>query len=221
MTGGAPVPPKQQRSRKTLDRLVGVAEDLLKQRRFEEISVAELTRQAGSSVGAFYARFPEKDSLLDFLDARGEEEALRRWGDYFDPEKWSGASAREVIRRFVTLSVAAHRGKKGILRTLSLRLRSQPTPEMLARTRRMNRVVVAGLTKLLEARSSELRHPNVKRAIAFGLVMVVTTIRELVVFEDLELYRKKLSDKELIEELVRAFSAYVGLPAAGTRRRKR
>jgi AcrR family transcriptional regulator len=76
-----PVPPQQNRSRRTLDRLLEASESLLKRKRFEEISVAELAREPRSSVGSFYARFPGKDALLDFLDGR----ARWFWDDCFDP----------------------------------------------------------------------------------------------------------------------------------------
>jgi AcrR family transcriptional regulator len=198
---------------------VEASESLLKRKRFEEISVAELAREARSSVGSFYARFPGKDALLDFLDGRGEAEVLEFWDDYFDPERWKGMGAEEVIRSLVTLSVERHRARKGIVKTLSLRLRSEPTPEMLDRARRLNRRVIRGLSSLLDARGSELRHPKPRRAVAFGLVMVVTTIRERVVFQDLELYPGSVSDRELIEELVRAFTGYLGVEVEGKRKR--
>jgi AcrR family transcriptional regulator len=195
-------------------------EGLLRVKPFEEISVAELARAGRSSVGAFYGRFPGKESLLDFLDARGEREVRRGWDEYFAKERWEGASAEEVIRQFIAFSVRSHRSKKGIVRALSLRLRSHPTREMLSRTRRLNRRVVEGLSRLLRERSSGLRHPKLERAIAFGLIMTVTTIRERVVFEDLDLYPERLRDEELVEELVRAFTAYLGI-APGVRRGKR
>jgi AcrR family transcriptional regulator len=186
-------------------------EGLLRVKPFESISVAELAKQGRSSVGAFYGRFPGKDSLLDFLDARGEREVIEAWDEYFAKERWKDASAHEVIRDFVALSVRSHRSRKGIVRAMFLRLRSNPTREMRSRTRRLNRRVVEGLWGLLRERARELRHPRAARAVAFGLIMVVTTIRERVVFEDLDLYPERVTDDELVEELVRAFTAYLGI----------
>jgi AcrR family transcriptional regulator len=58
---------KQKRSQKTYDSLIATAFKLLERREFEDISIAELTRHAGYSVGAFYARFESKDELFDAM----------------------------------------------------------------------------------------------------------------------------------------------------------
>ena len=58
---------KQKRSRKTYDALIKTAFRLLKTRQLSSISVAELTRAAGYSVGAFYARFNSKEEFLEAM----------------------------------------------------------------------------------------------------------------------------------------------------------
>lgn len=118
--------------------------------------------------------------------------------------------------RFVRFWVKAHRAKKGVLRALFLRLRGRPTPEMLARTRRLNRKVIAGMKGLLEERKLEITHPDLEVAVPLGLVMVAASIRELLVFEDLKLHPGAPDDDALAEELSRALTAYLGM-----RRRKR
>lgn len=208
--------PRQERSQKTLDRLVEACEGLLRDKPFERVSVLELAKRGRSSVGAFYGRFGGKDELLDFIDSRGEKEILERWDDYFSPEKWRGVPAEEIVGHFVRFWVASHRARKGVLRALFLRLRSRPTPESLARTRRLNRSVVLGMRTLLQERKREIVHPDLDLAIPLGLVMVAASIREWVVFEDLKLYPRAPDDEALAEELTRAFTAYLGI-----RRRKR
>jgi AcrR family transcriptional regulator len=203
--------PRQTRSQKTLDRLVQACEGLLREKPFERISVSELAKRGRSSVGAFYGRFGGKEELLDFLDSRDEKEILQRWDDYFSPEKWAGVPAEEIVRRFVRFWVSAHRSRKGVLRALFLRLRGRPTPETLARTRRLNRKVIAGLKGLLEERRDEIGHPDLDGAIPLGLVMVAASIRELVVFEELKLYPRAPDDEALAEELSRAFICYLGI----------
>lgn len=61
---------KQRRSQKTFDALISAAFKLLEEREFGEISVADLVREAGYSVGAFYARFKSKDELLEAMVLR-------------------------------------------------------------------------------------------------------------------------------------------------------
>jgi AcrR family transcriptional regulator len=58
---------KQKRSQKTFEALIATAFKLLEKREFDDISIADLTKQAGYSVGAFYARFESKDELFDAM----------------------------------------------------------------------------------------------------------------------------------------------------------
>jgi AcrR family transcriptional regulator len=61
---------KQKRGQKTYDRLVATAFELLEDRDLESITIAELARAAGYSVGAFYARFRSKDEFFEALLAQ-------------------------------------------------------------------------------------------------------------------------------------------------------
>jgi AcrR family transcriptional regulator len=58
---------KQDRGRKTYARLVQTAFELLERNELESISIASLTRAAGYSVGAFYARFRSKDEFFEAM----------------------------------------------------------------------------------------------------------------------------------------------------------
>jgi AcrR family transcriptional regulator len=73
--------PRQGRSRVTAERFLAAAFRLLETRTFDSLSVADLAREAGRSVGAFYQRFGSKDEFLtvllnDVFD-RGEVESAR------------------------------------------------------------------------------------------------------------------------------------------------
>ena len=62
--------PKQARSEQTLHRLLDAAEELIQEKGLADVSVPEIVRRAGSSVGGFYARFKDKDELLQALEER-------------------------------------------------------------------------------------------------------------------------------------------------------
>jgi AcrR family transcriptional regulator len=68
---------KQKRGQKTYDALIATGFKLLAQREFEAITIAELARAAGYSVGAFYARFKSKDEFFDALIAQHIAERTR------------------------------------------------------------------------------------------------------------------------------------------------
>jgi AcrR family transcriptional regulator len=61
---------KQERGQLTYDKLIATGFKMLELHDLQDISIAELTREAGYSVGAFYSRFRSKDEFFDALVAR-------------------------------------------------------------------------------------------------------------------------------------------------------
>lgn len=207
-------PPRQARSRATLDRLLAAAVELLAERRFEAAPVSEIVARAGSSVGAFYTRFTDKDALLHYLDDRMFDAGRAQWDTFLDPQRWRGVAAAEIVGRLVHLLVEKRRKHRGVLRALALYARSSPNPRFLARAERLNEHVQGRLAELLLARRSEIGHPRPEAAIATGLFMVDATIRDAVLFRDVAQVR--LSDEQLAREMTGAYLAY--LKVAGMRR---
>ncbi len=62
--------PAQDRSEQTFFRLLDAAEELLAENHWHEVSVQHIVKRAGASVGSFYNRFHDKQSLLHCLDDR-------------------------------------------------------------------------------------------------------------------------------------------------------
>ena len=60
----------QKRGQKTYDALIKTGFRLLEEKNFNNISIAELSKKAGYSVGAFYTRFRSKDEFFDALMAK-------------------------------------------------------------------------------------------------------------------------------------------------------
>src|SRR5690606_21134632 len=201
-------PPRQARSQVTLDRLLDAAEGLVAEKGFDDATIAELVRRAGSSVGAFYARFRDKDGLLYALYERYLEQALATADAALDPQRWEGKSIAEIVRAIVPFLVSVYREREGLMRAFVLR--NHVDSEFRARQERLSHHVNAGLTRLLLARASEIRHPDPARAASFGLTMTVNTIESAVLFGEMRSSALTMSDDELAAELVRAFLAYLG-----------
>jgi AcrR family transcriptional regulator len=94
---------KQERGRRTYDALIATGFRLLEDREFESITIAELAREAGYSVGAFYARFKSKDEYFDALIAHHLEERARDRAKLFrtlPDEKWIHALIADVVNYY-------------------------------------------------------------------------------------------------------------------------
>lgn len=210
--------PRQERSRRTLDRFLETAVELLADRRFEDASVQEIARRAGSSVGAFYTRFPNKDALLHQINELVFSRAKEQWGELLDPKRWEGVPLSRILEHLITLLVEKRKQNRGFLRAISLYARSNPEAGFAARAAQMNRYVYDRL-RILLSRTGEIRHPQPELAIAFGFFLIDAVTREAILFADTGLPPERFSKDTLIGELSRTLDAYLGIPETkGSRR---
>jgi AcrR family transcriptional regulator len=200
-------PPQQVRSRETLDRILDAAEQVLADKAFGEATLAEIMERAGVTVGAFYRRFPDKDALLHHLDERFFAELHRKADDVLDPARWMDASSREIIRGFVAQAVDVYSSRRGLLRSLFLRARTDAVLQRSAM--KVNEVFIAKLRGLLVLRG-EVTHSDPERAVELGFMMVVGALRELVVFG--EIWPAPPTDMAALTfEITRMYCGYLGV----------
>jgi AcrR family transcriptional regulator len=201
-------PPQQARSQETLDRILDAAEALVAEKGFEDTPVAEVVRRAGSSVGAFYARFADKGALLHALYDRYYQEAIATADEALDPARWEGATIPEILSAVVVFLVEIYRERTGLIRAFAVKNHSDAT--FHARRERLSHYVSERLSALLLARAREIRHPEPPRAAAFVLALVFSTLESAMLFGEMRTGALALSDDELAAELTRACLAYLG-----------
>ncbi|HEX8640859.1 MAG TPA: helix-turn-helix domain-containing protein [Allosphingosinicella sp.] len=206
--------PVQDRSRRTLEALLEATEALLADRRFEEISVAEIVLKAGASTGSFYARFASKEALLPALYARYHAELpqrLRRIAATVDLPRLSLAEAcRRVVREFA----ATFEGRLNLMRAIVLyaRTRTDELQPLMA-----ERAAVHGqLIDMFRPFHNAIRHPDPEAAIRAGLFLVGTTVREAVLFPDAPMAAlTRLPLDRLEHMLADILHAYLATPPEG------
>lgn len=96
----APLAIKQARSQRTYDSLVEGGLQLLKERDFDSIPVAEVAKAAGYSVGAFYARFNNKEEFLRALVERYAVDRMAGFDAFF-----ANTPDDELIERFFAAQI--------------------------------------------------------------------------------------------------------------------
>src|SRR5579871_3811602 len=94
-------PAKQARSSRTLERILRATRDLLHEKEFEEITVAEIVQRAQSSCGAFYARFPSKEALLPALYDAYTRSLPTETTVWSDPATWGERSLTVRVAKMV------------------------------------------------------------------------------------------------------------------------
>ena len=201
-------PPQQSRSKETLDRILDAAEQVLAEKAFGEATLAEIMERAGVTVGAFYRRYPDKNALLRHLDERFFGEMLTKADEFFDPARWAGTATREVIEAFTREAVEVYTARRGLLRSLFLRARTDTVLQQSAL--QVNEQFISRLRGLLLERRGEMTHPDPDRAIELGFMMVIGSLRELVVFGE-TWPEPPAHTPALAAEVARMYCGYLGI----------
>jgi AcrR family transcriptional regulator len=209
-------PPKQHRSQETLARFLSATQSLLEEKHFDNISVSEIAGRAGSSVGAFYARFPDKEALLACLQDAFVRDTEREVLGLAKSRDWDAAPLEAVVRQRVGVVVEQHRRHRGTLRALVGRRIAGHTatgpgdrPDADASSARF--------LEYLIARRREISHPNPDVAVHLGFAMVMGAVRERILFPELSAGKAlaaSMADAVLVEELSRAFLIFLGVNTA-------
>jgi AcrR family transcriptional regulator len=217
MTSDPPDPPgfrpaKQARSSRTLDRILQATRELLHEKEFEEITVAEIVQRARSSCGAFYARFASKEALLPALyDAyiRSLPTETTLWSD---PSAWGERSLKDRVAKMVRFVIQDYRATRLFMRPLALYVwqNSQAiSPENRQFSSEKHR---ASCAYLLECRD-EITHPDPERAVDMIAFILPAIGREKILFGDApHASTVQIEDAALEEELIRMALAYLAPP---------
>lgn len=166
-------PPKQSRSRRTLERIVRASLEILETEGADALTVQAIVERAGSSVGSFYARFAGKDELLEYLGERVWREAAERWDEAVASREWGQLPLRSLADGSVRLLGEAGRSRATYLRAL------ERTPG--ARDDAFHAFqahVLTGMARLLLLRRDEIAHPDPEMAVRVGLRAVLGVLDE-------------------------------------------
>lgn len=200
-------PPKQDRSRRTLERIEAATLELVAEKGVEATTVQDIVKRARSSVGSFYARFPAKEDLLLHLENRVWSQARERFDQALEERELDDVDLSGLLEPLVELLLASVREDGRQRRLLDLRSGSD---HQGAGIRAFHAYILSRIRPLLLARDSEILHPIPERAVDLGFAAVVGAMR---VLEDGTLEegaRAGLSDESVIHELARLYRSYLG-----------
>jgi len=203
-------PAQQQRSRDAAANIAGAARRLLVKRQFSDLTVAEIAKEAGTSVGGFYARFEDKTAILEAIDDAVLAE-VRVAFDMAMDQHGESASVSEIVGSYVRVMVeqfAAHRTEINQIRRHAA---SSKAAGYRARMKEFNEHVHGRLRGELRARMDEIEHGDPEFAMNFALFVVSAAAREAVLANSLSAYPIEVSPGRLIDELSSVFLAQLGI----------
>lgn len=200
-------PPRQKRSRESFDRYLDAAETLIREQGFEDLSVADVARLAGFSVGGLYSRFPNKRALLGAV----RERFLNRMEDSIRAESEVGRDSDsclgDAIRRMVGLFLRHFLSETAMFRAFILECAD--SAEFSGRCEKGDERRRQLFREALLAHADQVRHPNPVAAVDWAFNVVNLLIRERLIFGEAAQLAGGYSDQELEENLVQLTSVYL------------
>lgn len=198
-------PPQQARSRRTLERIVNAALEILASEGPAGVTVNAVVDRAHSSVGSFYARFGGKDDLLAYLGERVWEDALLRWKAALEANSWSTMDLGEIIGGAVTLLADIGRSRVAQLRTLDRMSGGGSAYETFCAH------VLESLEDLLLERRTEMGHERPELAVRVGLGAVMGLLDGGLANRE----EAEIPDETLVRECRELLLSYLGGASRG------
>jgi AcrR family transcriptional regulator len=191
---------RQKRSQKTYDALISTAFKMLEQREFDEISIAELAKRAGYSVGAFYARFRSKDELFDAMVERHIQERLDARAGMFESlpdDRLIGALIEELV--------SSYWSRRKFWRAALIR--SVRDPDFWEPIRKLGHKFGASLLEKMSSRAGRPLTETEETNIRFAVQLALGTINNAIINRPGPLF---MGQALFVENLTRAFRLVSG-----------
>lgn len=188
-------PVRQERSRRTRDRLLAAGHALLREKPWAELSVTAIARKAGCSVGSFYARYGSKEEFFealcaDFLDSRNRYQEA-----YWDNVTEDMDLARALVHNVLNI-IKDHRNLWQAALT-----RAALEPEFWDLFRETGLTVFRKFTAHMEARLGRPLTEEERQRARFAQILVNSYINNTVILQPGPF---RLEDDRVIDELARA-----------------
>lgn len=162
--------PQQSRSRETLARITAAAEKLFAERGYDGTTVQDVTVRARCSVGTFYARFRDKESLFLHIHDRHCAELTERIAvlcDRFEAER----SPLDVIVHEIVRALFNFAENRRALTRVFIE-RSGSDDAFHERYGRIWGEIATHLRPALLRQRAAIRHPGPEHAVDFALQML-------------------------------------------------
>jgi AcrR family transcriptional regulator len=211
------LPVKQARSQATVDKLLDAAQALLASGELAAVTVPNIAKRAGVSVGVVYRRFPNKDALLRAVFERYFDRARESNAHGVDLQWWEGISLPDITRSIVDSVVAGHLRHRAFLRAMH-DYKQHADARFRRRLDDLNAESTRAVADLLLTRRDEMHHPDPERGVRLALFMVAASMRAVTRVDESALHPFGIVEGKLGAELTRAVLGYLGVKGQPTPR---
>jgi AcrR family transcriptional regulator len=210
--------PQQARSRESTRKLLKAAAEVLGQHGVEGATIPRIAEHAGLTPGAIYRRFHDKEALLETVILGILERQDERLRIALTP-----AMARQIplsvfAEQLITNMLVSYRANAGLLRALRQFVKGRDNTAFYKKAVKLEMRTFEYLIELFLMHRKEIRHPEPKTAASFAVIMLTSTLVELILVDhDLKNWQAVIpkDDQSLKRELLRSFLNYLGIEQKG------
>ncbi len=207
--------PRQARSRESERKLLKAAAEVLGQHGVEGTTIPRIAAHAGLTPGSIYRRFPDKEVLLETVILGILERQDERMRTGLTTEMAGQIPLPVFSENLINSLLVSYRANAGLMRAMQQFARASANPVFRHKVARLEVRTYQRLIDLFLATAKDIDHPQPRIALSLGLMMVISTLHELV----LHMWEPKAwktllppDDQALRRELTRAFLRYLGAP---------
>lgn len=197
--------PKQKRSQESLERVLVASTELLEEKGFDAFTVQDASQRADVSVGAIYARFGSRESLLRAVHRHALEGALRP--DNADLAGVDGRPAREAIALSVRALAEIFRSSENLLRAF-MHL-GAVDDEISKRASESSKELARKFETTVLLHRDEITHRDPEKAVDVAFRMAFSTFARRVMSGPTHESDRVIGWDELIDEVGIACGAYL------------
>jgi AcrR family transcriptional regulator len=199
----------QERSQRTEAALARAVAELTKERPFEEVTVADVAKRAGVAVGTVYRRFRDKRALLHLADTAFVDDCREAFDVHLSDERMEGLTLEAVARTYIEFMIRKFRQHRDAV--LQVQRNADPRDGAIyaRRAAAFNAHVHGRFRHLLRQRRREIAHPDLETALNLAIFFASAAARDAVWRQSLKAYPIHIDDARLVDELTRAFVAYL------------
>lgn len=207
--------PRQERSRESERKLMKAAAEVLGQHGVDGATIPRIAAHAGLTPGAVYRRFSDKDALLEavILGILERQDERMRTGP--SPESIGQIPLPVLAEQVVHSLLVSYRAGGALIQAIRKFAHESRNAAFRKKVGRLETRTFERMVEMFLASAKDIRHPEPRTAIGLGLMMVISTLFELLLNgSDTKAWKGILpqDDATLKRELTRAFLSYLEVP---------
>jgi AcrR family transcriptional regulator len=205
--------PRQDRSRRTLEAVLDAVEALIAERGVDVLKLGDIAARAGYTTGAIYARFRDKEALLEQLYDRFVRRAMEAMDEGYAALTAAGVDLAAALTLWVRMLIAHQRQNWSLHNAFLTRIQTEERYRLRSRELTLHAAWV--LRQVMEPHRDRIAHDDLDRAAGMAVLIMHAAIERAITLREPASVYLPTSDDALVAELVGVLRAYWETPQAG------